>query len=626
MGHDYQAISWNRFKKRYDLLLWSFNLTYLALFIALNIILFPQHNVNTILIRALGTLAILLLHFILIIGPASRFIPKLLPLLYNRRHVGVSTFLVAAGHGILSLIWFHGGSNTPVLVSLFTSNMHYNSLQFFPFQTLGFFALLILAAMAFTSHDVWLNVLSPATWKLLHMLVYAAYALVIAHVALGVLQLENNPILVIMLYTGCFIITSLHLMAAWKERVEAKTVADEWIFVGNLQDMENNRAKIVEGKDERIAVFMYDNKLSAVSNVCKHQLGPIGEGKIVDGCITCPWHGYQYRPVDGCAPPPFTEKLATFRLKMEEQKIFVDPISLPEGTSVEPIRIDSTANNAKDKGLFIGWDSANLGIQSRFALNIAITMMGIALLIGVIFTINQQKITPYKIDYTQIKQMQGWLSKEPVPMLTVIIGKDHSGNPVFKTILLVDALKNGADNTISSYLKNNQSSYVEITGYLSSNLLSCGTDSASSCKDLCSQCLTGTLNAPLMEIENGIFSIKQKQPPPGITAQTIPISEKDCTITGEIIDPKCYFGAMNPGYGKPHLSCAVRCISGGIMPVLKYTENGKEQFAVLLSATGKPVNEQVLSVIGLPVKISGKLSSLNNWPILNILSLQPKTH
>jgi hypothetical protein len=83
---------------------------------------------------------------------------------------------------------------------------------------------------------------------------------------------------------------------------------------------------------------------------------------------------------------------------------------------------------------------------------------------------------------------------------------------------------------------------------------------------------------------------------------------------------------MNPGYGKPHLSCAVRCISGGIMPVLKYTENGKEQFAVLLSATGKPVNEQVLSVIGLPVKISGKRSSLNNWPILNILSLQPNTH
>ena len=625
MGHDYQAISWNRFKKKYDLLLWTFNLTYLVLFITLNIILFPQHNFNTILIRALGTLSILLLHFILIIGPASRFSPKLMPLLYNRRHVGVSTFLVAAAHGILSLIWFHGGSNVPILDSLFTSNLHYDSLQFFPFQTLGFFALLILAAMAFTSHDVWLNVLSPATWKVLHMLVYVAYTLVIAHVALGVLQLEDNPILVSLLYTGCLTITSLHLMAAWKEKVEAKTVVDEWIYVGNLQDMENNRAKIVEGRDERIAIFLYDNKLSAVSNVCKHQLGPIGEGKIVDGCITCPWHGYQYRPVDGCAPPPFTEKLATFRLKMEEKKIFVDPKPLPEGTSVEPIRIDLTENRANDKHFFIGWESANLGIQSRFALNIAITMMGIALLIGVVFTINQQKITPYKIDYSQIKQMKGWLTKEPVPMLTIITGKDETGNPVFNSILLVDALKKGADNTISSYLKNNKNSYVEITGYLSSNPLSCGTDSGS-CKDRCSQCLTGTLTTPLMEIENGIFSIKQKQPPAGIKAQTKLLTGKDFTITGEIIDPKCYFGAMNPGYGKPHLSCAVRCISGGIMPVLKYTENGKEQFAVLLSATGKPVNKQVLSVIGLPVKITGKLSSMNNWQIFNIFSLQANTH
>jgi hypothetical protein len=37
----------------------------------------------------------------------------------------------------------------------------------------------------------------------------------------------------------------------------------------------------------------------------------LGEGKIVDGCITCPWHGYQYRPADGVAGP-FTER-ATFR-------------------------------------------------------------------------------------------------------------------------------------------------------------------------------------------------------------------------------------------------------------------------------------------------------------------------
>ena len=61
---------------------------------------------------------------------------------------------------------------------------------------------------------------------------------------------------------------------------------------------------------ERVAIFKYDGKISAVSNVCQHQNGPLGEGKILDGCITCPWHGYQYLPETGASPPPFVRKSA----------------------------------------------------------------------------------------------------------------------------------------------------------------------------------------------------------------------------------------------------------------------------------------------------------------------------
>ncbi len=35
-------------------------------------------------------------------------------------------------------------------------------------------------------------------------------------------------------------------------------------------------------------------KFPPISNVCQHQNGPLGEGEIIDGCITCPWHGFQY--------------------------------------------------------------------------------------------------------------------------------------------------------------------------------------------------------------------------------------------------------------------------------------------------------------------------------------------
>ena len=92
--------------------------------------------------------------------------------------------------------------------------------------------------------------------------------------------------------------------------------------------------------NESIAIFKYSGKLSAVSNVCKHQNGPLGEGKITDdGCITCPWHGYQYRPEDGCSPPPFPEKVSTYQLLRKENQIWVNPTPFAEGTPVEPVLI-----------------------------------------------------------------------------------------------------------------------------------------------------------------------------------------------------------------------------------------------------------------------------------------------
>ncbi|MEO6168753.1 MAG: Rieske 2Fe-2S domain-containing protein, partial [Chitinophagales bacterium] len=115
--------------------------------------------------------------------------------------------------------------------------------------------------------------------------------------------------------------------------------ADGFLLACNVEEIQLNRAKIISANGERIAIFRYDGKLSAVSNVCKHQNGPLGEGKIVDGCITCPWHGYQYQPHDGCSPPPFKEKVATYRLKLIAGNIYVDPKANEEGVHEEPLLI-----------------------------------------------------------------------------------------------------------------------------------------------------------------------------------------------------------------------------------------------------------------------------------------------
>ena len=87
-------------------------------------------------------------------------------------------------------------------------------------------------------------------------------------------------------------------------------------------------------------MFRYDGKISAVSNVCQHQNGPLGEGKIVDGCITCPWHGYQYVPETGASPPPFNERIPTFNVRVRRGEVWIDPVPNPPGTRAEPARVD----------------------------------------------------------------------------------------------------------------------------------------------------------------------------------------------------------------------------------------------------------------------------------------------
>lgn len=74
-------------------------------------------------------------------------------------------------------------------------------------------------------------------------------------------------------------------------------------------------------------------------------------------------------------------------------------------------------------------------------------------------------------------------------------------------------------------------------------------------------------------------------------------------LTGEIVDSKCYFGVMNPGNGKVHRDCAVRCISGGIPPAFLVRDaNGRSE--TLLLAGWK---RELLDHIAEPVTLGGRL-------------------
>lgn len=364
MGVEYRAVQWNRQKRIYDFVLAGGVGAFLVLFAVLSKILFPLVTDEIMLIRAFGAAGFILLHFILCIGPLCRLDKRFLPLLYNRRHAGVTMCLVSLIHAALVVLTYHAGGDTNPILSIFKGSPITGSIAGVPFQPFGLFALVILLLMAATSHDFWLANLSAPVWKSLHMLVYFAYGLLVLHVAFGVLQAEMNPCYAIGGGAGLAIVLGLHIVAARKELpadlAKDSTAADEsFVDVCAVADIPENRARIVCLTGERVAVFKYDGKISAVSNVCQHQNGPLGEGKILNGCITCPWHGYQYIPETGASPPPFVEKVPTFNVRVKKGRVFVHPKPNRPGTRAEPASIEP------DLRASIGLQSVRLADASK---------------------------------------------------------------------------------------------------------------------------------------------------------------------------------------------------------------------------------------------------------------------
>jgi nitrite reductase/ring-hydroxylating ferredoxin subunit/DMSO/TMAO reductase YedYZ heme-binding membrane subunit len=337
----YRPVGWTPFKIAYDAVLLGAIALYLLVYVRVGphlATLSGGPDGPTLAMGAYGSCAFLLLTVALAIGPLARLDRRFLPLLYNRRHLGVMTAVVATAHANAVLGWYFAYSPTDPLVALLTADTGSGHLAGMPFIPFGIAALLLLWLLAATSHDFWLNFLTPPVWKALHLGIYAAYAALVLHVALGALQDARNPTLAVLVACSVATVCSLHLAAARRDRPAAPPPATDWVAVGAAADVPPARAVVVRlPGGAAVAVFRHAGGFSALANLCAHQNGPLGEGRVVDGLIVCPWHGYQYRPEDGCSPPPFTERVATYALRAEDGRLFVAARPNPPGTRQPPL-------------------------------------------------------------------------------------------------------------------------------------------------------------------------------------------------------------------------------------------------------------------------------------------------
>lgn len=244
----------------------------------------------------------------------------------------------------------------------------------------------------------------------------------------------------------------------------------------------------------------------------------------------------------------------------------------------------------KNEEFYIGYLD-KVGKATKKKLKRFVVLGLLLLLLGAfLFAYFQRPALNSSFDFGNPTKVSGVYHESPYPMLRVPLAKNE-----FKEIVLLGFGKSGAN----PFLDQVREKYGDLSG-----------------KQLS---IEGQLiyynGKTLLEIDDSqnISVLGQGE----THTKILKLGEK--TIIGEIVDPKCYFGVMKPGYGKIHRSCAALCIAGGVPPVLlSREENGVEAYFLLTDLKGNPIHQDILPYIGQPARLQGTLKKIGDWQLMEI--------
>lgn len=233
---------------------------------------------------------------------------------------------------------------------------------------------------------------------------------------------------------------------------------------------------------------------------------------------------------------------------------------------------------------YIGWQPRPSPSVARFLRAVALTLLAISACLSGALAIAQRTIGNSVFEWGQTKQFSGRFVAHPYPHL---ISQTN-------TYYLVAPFKHGLDTKLAARLDGQ-------------NVLLQGALIYRDNQQMIEVIESSTVPAPSMQ------SIE--------SMPSIPLGRQ--TLAGEIVDSKCYFGVMNPGQFIPHRACAIRCISGGIPPVLVVHDKSGQTTCLLLTASdGRPINKQILRLIAEPVQITGLVEQTDSLLTLRVESIK----
>ena len=244
---------------------------------------------------------------------------------------------------------------------------------------------------------------------------------------------------------------------------------------------------------------------------------------------------------------------------------------------------------------YVGYHERSPAGTRAFVRRVVLALLVVAIAIAFLITSRQGPFRPSVFEFGVEREFVGWLSSDPVPSLfarvpghhdaeasTGVCGANYSIYP-----LTEGGTKFGGADLVSGL----EGQLVRLRGSLiylgGSTMIDAAADSI----------------APVNGGERG----------------PAPVTEDlgEQTLSGEIVDSKCHFGLMDPSTGKVHRGCAVRCISGGIPPMLHVEDDeGRVANLLLVGRDGRAIHREVLPMVGEPVRVVGRVARFENLLVL----------
>ncbi len=255
----------------------------------------------------------------------------------------------------------------------------------------------------------------------------------------------------------------------------------------------------------------------------------------------------------------------------------------------------------KNNEFYIGWIANAPASFARFIKRYILALVLLMTALAALLALSQKKFATGNFEFGKLTEVKGFYFNSPVPCIKLINGKDIWGNVSCITIILIGYGKHGADGIINDVEKEKNISLDEKEVTLKGTLLY---------NDGKTLLQIDKNDDPVVSVSPAVVSLGWSPHKKYLGVQH---------VKGEIVDAKCFFGVMKPGEGKTHQDCAIRCMLGGMPPVLVVrNEKNEANYYLVVGSSGEKMNEAMKDFVGMPVAINAKAVQYDDWIVLYV--------